>query len=1195
MTQIATAAANGAISALGLKYQVDVSKWLFDRAEFDRSDLDVMYGYPLGGGYLFTPQMAAALKVYNQITGASWLDAYAPGNVTVTGQSLGGGIAGAVSYLTGANGVIFENMTFRTAVETAFPIFLALGTMSASQIVDRISHSYSIQAHSVDYEILAGLRLLMSDFEETSNPINQLPNISGTVDPSEIHGQANVVISMFLHEAARSAAWDRIAFDAFAHLVDADVLEGIKSTGGLGTLDDQVRSMIAYSVIDEGTRIFGDVAIRAFANDVSDLENLFGNSILGETILGVDRQTFRDGILKTVMKFTANAASSKMMMQDHPGATDGAISYDGMFLTYNVSDQRWGKGFSGADAPGLNAVLTASLLSIVNGDASAVNEAVRHIYDMSGLAHVADTYSFMLRPNTSVYNPTLPISSGVRMAVGSSEGDVLFGSTTYQGGRTIYTDDIIAGGAGNDTLYGFGGRDILLGGEGNDTLTGGMGNDALFGGDGDDLLYASGDVNGDMRDEDGDVIDEKDIWNGGEGRDTLYLSQSWYGYGAVVNTSDIEATYIVVNQDGGRGTGTADAATASIGRLVGSISGIEEFSGTSSNDVFIGSGGNAFYGGFGSDVFYLKSSDRAVGGAGRDIFFLENGAQVYGGDDADEFHVKIDAGLSAVRLDLADYRSYEDRLFIEWGTHAFELTQGITMPSYYNPSPNVVLRKAGDALIVDETVNGYGKKAIYTPDGMTRLEYVGGGVIGRGWGATLQFGYGHGDIVAKGVGTGPYISDIIDPGMRGLYDVMTLTSLSGMSGSGYQGLVDARMAYPSGESYGFGTLEKTIAIGAHSNQNGVLVGPVGANGSAPAMFNIVDTNETRGTFVMGPSGMLNSDYSTVMSGEQIYTGSGNDLLIAGTGQGAHLLNAGAGSDVLIGRSGNDTLLGGIGKDIIIAGGGNDFIDGGVGVDVLSYKDGPYGIGGQFTVTTAGGTARGQYIGSDTFRGIEILVGTDSADVFTGGASGVVMVGSGGDDVFNLSDGAIAYGGSGKDRFFIDEGANVLLMDIDWQDEIYVGGKRLTGTSYDVTYESRPKGADGYDIVEKTIVSGSHMSGVMEKIVATRESADTPFLMGEEILTDTVTGTNSMWVMGDLAMVVAGSSTIRMTGYQSNDAGLRYEALAGRDMNYGWGSDVPNFSMREVSTDYMYGYGSGYGYTMPMSEDLHMVQSMFGLI
>ncbi|VEI47297.1 iron-regulated protein FrpC [Actinobacillus equuli] len=58
---------------------------------------------------------------------------------------------------------------------------------------------------------------------------------------------------------------------------------------------------------------------------------------------------------------------------------------------------------------------------------------------------------------------------------------------------------MIDGGAGNDTLYGFGGHDNLFGGEGHDILVGGLGaGDYLSGGVGSDTYIFSGDFGHDV-------------------------------------------------------------------------------------------------------------------------------------------------------------------------------------------------------------------------------------------------------------------------------------------------------------------------------------------------------------------------------------------------------------------------------------------------------------------------------------------------------------------------------------------------------------------------------------------------------------------------------------------------------------------------------------------------------------------------
>ncbi|MCP8467910.1 calcium-binding protein, partial [Pseudomonas sp. ZM23] len=70
-------------------------------------------------------------------------------------------------------------------------------------------------------------------------------------------------------------------------------------------------------------------------------------------------------------------------------------------------------------------------------------------------------------------------------------------------------DDDLDGGVGNDTLYGGAGQDVLKGGLGNDTLYGEDGNDTLIGGAGND--YLSGGVGSDVY-----------LFERGAGQDTVY-------------------------------------------------------------------------------------------------------------------------------------------------------------------------------------------------------------------------------------------------------------------------------------------------------------------------------------------------------------------------------------------------------------------------------------------------------------------------------------------------------------------------------------------------------------------------------------------------------------------------------------------------------------------------------------------------
>ena len=98
---------------------------------------------------------------------------------------------------------------------------------------------------------------------------------------------------------------------------------------------------------------------------------------------------------------------------------------------------------------------------------------------------------------------------------GSTQSDLISGSSSSE---TIY------GGSGNDILFGALGNDTLKGEAGNDLLIGGEGYDTLNGGDNDDILY--GDAGNDILN--GDSGDDKlfgglgnDTLNGGDGNDLL--------------------------------------------------------------------------------------------------------------------------------------------------------------------------------------------------------------------------------------------------------------------------------------------------------------------------------------------------------------------------------------------------------------------------------------------------------------------------------------------------------------------------------------------------------------------------------------------------------------------------------------------------------------------------------------------------
>ena len=169
------------------------------------------------------------------------------------------------------------------------------------------------------------------------------------------------------------------------------------------------------------------------------------------------------------------------------------------------------------------------------------------------------------------------------------------------------------------------------------------------------------------------------------------------------------------------------------------------------------------------------------------------------------------------------------------------------------------------------------------------------------------------------------------------------------------------------------------------------------------------------------SGGTGDDIIDGGTGNDAITGDeGSDTIIAGLGD--DTVSGGQGDDVIYGNDGNDTLAGNQGNDIInggdgddtidsgesddevnagagddrIAGNaGNDRVDGGEGRDTLDYST----FTADIHLDLAAGIATSDEIGEDLFKNIEEFIGGDGNDTFVFGATGAVVTGGRGDDLF----------------------------------------------------------------------------------------------------------------------------------------------------------------------------------------------------
>lgn len=194
---------------------------------------------------------------------------------------------------------------------------------------------------------------------------------------------------------------------------------------------------------------------------------------------------------------------------------------------------------------------------------------------------------------------------------------------------------------------------------------------------------------------------------------------------------------------------------------------------------------------------------------------------------------------------------------------------------------------------------------------------------------------------------------------------------------------------------------------------------------------------------------------------------------------------GNGTDSLYGGGGNDRLYGGAGNDSFYGGAGADAFYGGTGNDQVSYADATSGLTLNLGTGFTDGAAKG-----DSFDSIEIVLGTNFADVMHGddGANiligmggGDVLIGKGGNDHLIGGDGTdILDGGDGDDRLSAGESNAV--------SDYYVGGKGndwidYSGSSGPITVSLTTGvtalGAAGDSITQIENIAGSHFSDTLQ--------------------------------------------------------------------------------------------------------------------
>ncbi|MGH6819351.1 MAG: calcium-binding protein, partial [Methylocella sp.] len=285
----------------------------------------------------------------------------------------------------------------------------------------------------------------------------------------QLHSMSLLVTLMYGTDTENVAnqGWKDISGPLLSQLFDERIATaaGIVQNGASEPAD-AMRDMIAYSVIDEGARPFGDAAIRAMFDDANEIAPLFSDS--SKSLLTTDlysdntnERTFKTSLSGIIVQHAAQLANSQTMMAEGQDKSI-AISGDGyVAISVDKDSAAWSGAASiaGFDDLKINVkdLLHASQ-TIVTGEAQAILDDVDFaVMARSGTVNAEDIKD--------------SFEQGYHLSDASHAGALVIGTTEI---------DHITGTKGNDFLIGGGGADVLVGGDGLDAFFGGAGADVLI-------------------------------------------------------------------------------------------------------------------------------------------------------------------------------------------------------------------------------------------------------------------------------------------------------------------------------------------------------------------------------------------------------------------------------------------------------------------------------------------------------------------------------------------------------------------------------------------------------------------------------------------------------------------------------------------------------------------------------------------
>lgn len=459
---------------------------------------DSYYGWFLGGGFTTSLQGRMAVDYYNTIVDEKYGTVIQANDqnieISLTGHSLGGGLSGFIGALYDQDAKVFDSMSF---------IFAAGAVGLDSTLKQKIYGSQNmwptdftgIEGYYVEGEVLdtmlpfrdvLGTTAELYPYDlgtDVSLPDSIFPLDVGT----KLHSMTSMVIRLFADygtnadgsliasywDSAAEYFWPILYDNSFAQSIGMNDVSLSGEARTKGEFDGILRTIIAYSAIEHieennvviSQSVFGDTAIRAFYDDANDLGATISSNTTKSGNGGIV-QTYATDISKAFIQFAGLLALNKIISADefidaNTSATDGVVTFDGLSLTVNFSDELWTAAGGGTlpamvardemvnhffASSGIEAQIRSGMLSVWGDNTANVIEKVIFLLDGQG--------------NTIIPDHNDAADKGV-MVIGSAQGDAVTGSND---------NDLVFGGEGQDVIRTAGGSDILYGDGGDDIL-----------------------------------------------------------------------------------------------------------------------------------------------------------------------------------------------------------------------------------------------------------------------------------------------------------------------------------------------------------------------------------------------------------------------------------------------------------------------------------------------------------------------------------------------------------------------------------------------------------------------------------------------------------------------------------------------------------------------------------------------------